>query len=535
MASAEKLGVNIGPIFQFTRHAHSCNNLVQDKLGKLNRKSLSLRSSERDPGLTMFGVLSCLKKAYMLKHAHDDRYIINGNDEQVVFVSCLKRTWMTAILLYAYSPKTALTLIVSPYLKESDIALKYPRATSLARRASNIDVRNLDGGNLPKKFSEQCGDMKEFFNGLEWLYTIAKSFKESYSVEYIKEVLDKLNGKNIIIKYKHTTFSLRLNSKSGDISIYNQEYFNINNRIINNRDSYKDIYSRHSQRELYDLLEGRLAEVDSSEDTRRVAPADYIPPEYSSSEPDEYDIEYKQSDLSKFIEWVSSSEYCNGSQCQTFFNCVSHSDVMRTFVKRFYLHNSGERNKNPYYKFAVGNSDAAEQNHAIKKYLKNMNIWDFIYTNDDDPINIYYGYEKPNKDEIKKLNLNCERNCSFGAAIQDKVQQCSGELQRERKIYNEGEEKPVEVTDTSSETSSETASNASTETPAATSTSRLTSFVKTISSGFNRFLGRKGGRTVRQSRNKILRGSQGKRPCTRPGGSQGKRPCRNRTHRSARR
>jgi hypothetical protein len=91
-------------LFQFTRHATSCFNI----------------EIYRDRGITGDGGIPSLaadgiKKTIELaeKNQRNNRF-----QSPIVCVSNLVRTWMTAILLYAFSNKTTITLRICPYLKE---------------------------------------------------------------------------------------------------------------------------------------------------------------------------------------------------------------------------------------------------------------------------------------------------------------------------------------------------------------------------------------------------------------------------------
>ena len=92
-----------------TRHSISCNNEIKLKYWEKNI----------DPSLSYDGIKQALEKSY------DSNTNINYKlikDNPNVFVSCLVRTWMTAILLYGphVEMNETLTLYVSPYLKERD-------------------------------------------------------------------------------------------------------------------------------------------------------------------------------------------------------------------------------------------------------------------------------------------------------------------------------------------------------------------------------------------------------------------------------
>lgn len=140
---------NIARTFFVTRHAYSCSNLKNDK------GSGQDRLTEREPSLTLWGILQTLIRS--------DEYPINPNapnpgtpstesivqpsrssTPQRVYVSCLIRTWMTAILLYAPNYKE-IELRVAPYVKEEQDT----------------------AGNLPINFNEQLKKIGLFFGFLK--------------------------------------------------------------------------------------------------------------------------------------------------------------------------------------------------------------------------------------------------------------------------------------------------------------------------------------------------------------------------------
>ena len=69
--------------FQFTRHAQSCNNIIEGNSSQ-NKKDF-------ESGLTSKGIEETLKFSDENKHPFDSK---------IVFVSNLIRTWMTAVILY---------------------------------------------------------------------------------------------------------------------------------------------------------------------------------------------------------------------------------------------------------------------------------------------------------------------------------------------------------------------------------------------------------------------------------------------------
>ena len=108
-----------------TRHSFSCNQEVMAKAP--------------DPALTRKGINMAMDRA---KYNHSGKRLY---DSEIVLVSCLLRTWQTALLLYnpdvegiRFSPKMIFTLCVYPHLKEHHKKIKVP----LLGRTLEIDRGN---------------------------------------------------------------------------------------------------------------------------------------------------------------------------------------------------------------------------------------------------------------------------------------------------------------------------------------------------------------------------------------------------------
>ena len=99
--------------FQFTRHARSCNN---ESIGK------SFFGKDFEPLLTDKGIQQTIIYSILNKN----KYRSNN-----VFVSCLIRTWCTAVLLYGWNDPNnkvnELTIHVAPFLKEAHKDLKFAK------------------------------------------------------------------------------------------------------------------------------------------------------------------------------------------------------------------------------------------------------------------------------------------------------------------------------------------------------------------------------------------------------------------------
>ena len=187
--------------FIMTRHAYSCNNLLLDK----SPFDLYKKTGFLDPGLTMYGILTTLFKSISV---NDGRY--NSNK---VFVSCLYRTWLTAILLYLPNVDgEGLTLIISPYLKETHW------------------LENLDAGNLPLDIVQQLMMLVYFFDTLRNIKAAldVRSANTAEGTEYeiilhLIKTLESVKNKKLILQFSQTTKitinlgDLRLNHTSFEI------------------------------------------------------------------------------------------------------------------------------------------------------------------------------------------------------------------------------------------------------------------------------------------------------------------------------
>ena len=93
-----------------TRHAQSCNNAARP------------HEKFMEPLLTRYGVTSAIDRSLLEKFNDEGKltgdYLYNSD---IVYVSCLVRTWLTALILYnanQETPKPVFTLRVIPDLKE---------------------------------------------------------------------------------------------------------------------------------------------------------------------------------------------------------------------------------------------------------------------------------------------------------------------------------------------------------------------------------------------------------------------------------
>lgn len=164
------------------RHLESCNNLKDQKGGTGLDKDL-------DPGASMWGVLQGL----CISEQNEGLLIDDEKTKVDVHVSCLVRTWMTAILIYLplLSSVGTLHLKISPFLKETDQGEKAPIGL-------NTGNKRLDLGNMPENRFAQLRKIKRF---LKTLFEMGKVLDDkTVSNQWIVNKINAMKGKKIVIE-----------------------------------------------------------------------------------------------------------------------------------------------------------------------------------------------------------------------------------------------------------------------------------------------------------------------------------------------
>jgi hypothetical protein len=148
------------------RHSYSCNNLKDKYSKKYGFMGTIYGASQKDwePSLTIQGIIGAYDLGKQLNY--ETSTVLN------VCVSCLIRTWETAILLFLHNTPS-LNLIICPFLKEEE-AMGFKR------------------GNYPMPLYEQIKKINLFFE-------IIKNFINQGFI-----VRDFLSEKKVIIKFQYT-------------------------------------------------------------------------------------------------------------------------------------------------------------------------------------------------------------------------------------------------------------------------------------------------------------------------------------------
>lgn len=344
--------------FIFTRHLRSCNNMINDrKMGFFS----GLYNKFREPELSVWGVVTGL-----LTNIHVPEEITNTGIPKV-YVSCLLRTWLTAIIKYLpHSTSDTFTLIVSPYIKEKDVHKDY--------------------GNMPpKKVQDQIDKFHNFFAILSLMLLeddklgTVKHYGDHYGgfINKVQNLLSNLHKVRIQFPlFSDSNFKLfpkpegcplqygkrnqpewspddkdtneklfeekELNAvKSPSINYFKSSIAAMNNRVV--KDHNKE----------FDLMELSNGTVD------------VIRVPFLVSQPN-YELYYKQEGLFLFMKWVRE-EIKDSSK---YILAICHSDIMQQgFVKICNI-------IKPEYKTNKIKKDRLAECFLPMVFIKPQNMWD---------------------------------------------------------------------------------------------------------------------------------------------------------------
>lgn len=366
------------PTFQFTRHAHSCTNLLESQTPYLPR------NFENDPGLSLYGILTASKKACTCIH----RYQSN-----TVFVSCLVRTWMTAAILYALHPGP-LTLIVSPFIMEK-----------FNSRIPGGDGGNLPGPNQRAAFQKFLDVMYGFINE----NTDRNAMVNASSLPlYLSKVVDKLQQKTItVVNDNKTLYTFRPPAPPLLYEIpfpFPETYFS-------------EILAAAKKIVIEEPV-GELGEVGEPEDVIPFPKAQEVP---VGGEPEDVipfreivSDDYLSHDIDQFRQWAKS-KYVG----QVFFFCVSHSKCMQSFCKHFFF-------PSQHKGFPAIGERTDQKNEGIKGIIGEQNLWDFRVKGAQ--IRIFSGVTKPGGSSNKPFQIPCENQCNWSGLVNFFAPSCQPNL-----------------------------------------------------------------------------------------------------------
>jgi hypothetical protein len=424
-----------------TRHAFSCNNLKSKKGSTLG--NVLNRATEREPSLTTWGVLQTLARS------SDSIYTNPDNKDSIrIFVSCLVRTWFTAILLYGPNYKN-ITLRVSPYLKE----------------------HGETAGNMPIPFRQQVQKLEHFLNYLKVIRTLASEMKDSVSTPLVQ--IRKIDKLTITLLFSEKDASTRFTI---NFDLNDQKYspLNLGYNILSNIDyeastggtgfwenvarktsaiielptqnwstpnpqkqkNYKpelfltvkeqqtpgfaynlDLLKLHNVVKTLDIIDRQIRNSEKdvelaqskplillkkiSEDKGVTILDDDTSLNKKSSIPKSE--EFKEGHIDIFLKWLYQ-EYSEKDPTETEYHCVAHNNIMTSFIDEYF-----------------GSSNPTKK----KFHLDEQNTWTLTLGMDkrtnllDESAKINYGKCQPVKN-INGITSACEELCDFGFGTVDR-------------------------------------------------------------------------------------------------------------------
>lgn len=435
--------------FYISRHLNSCNNMVDN----IKWTNPSYKFSE--PPLSMWGVISGLA---LQREPLPSGQFKNTN---TVHVSCLIRTWMTAIIEYLpYSAMVRgkgriINLIVSPYIKESDLSDKY------------YVGQTVDKGNMPIDIDEQLEKIKYFFSFLVLIQkyvnqlkskTISENKQESYNnnISKIKKNLDTIlfhkNNINIIFpsikNRKDVKISLEYDDTNKKLMIDTNElyeeysYFDkipkdkeliLEMQQDKNKDDDEEDYDDEEDEEeqegggnmdenfiYFEKVLNSFLEQNVENDHDKII---NLPLKQKSikiksiSKKDvfgripnvtAYTKSFGKESILLFIDWVKNVRKNKDKDIYV----VAHSNIMQAT-----LYNICEKIKNTVIK----KKNVDECQSGLRNIVKNQNIWELILKVKDENVikfvQVRQGQEKPNDISKKVLNYGKEKALSCGNNI----------------------------------------------------------------------------------------------------------------------
>lgn len=259
-----------------TRHAYSCANYNSDlnKLIKAHRK--------KDPSITMWGIYGSLLLAE--KEPFNIKLSTIG-----IYVSCLIRTWQTAVILY--NKCDTINLIVSPFAKEED----------------SISMFNED--NIPNKVEYQCVYFLYFLNSVrQYLFCkkISIFIAGQGTIDFILDGEWKLKTEmNTLFNYKSKTIKP------------NKKHMKTIRTCINYipqkiKPAQFEEYKHHLDENIKNCLN-----KDGIHSIKNMIINPYI----------SYSPNYLETDPNKFMSWLVSQPTLNNE-----YRCVIHSKIIRSYL-----------------------------------------------------------------------------------------------------------------------------------------------------------------------------------------------------------
>jgi hypothetical protein len=412
--------------FYVSRHLNSCNNMVDN----IKWTNPSYKFSE--PPLSMWGIISglALQREPL------------GTFQNKVYVSCLVRTWMTAIIEYLphvplrRNKGKLINLIVSPYIKEADLSNKY------------YVGKTIDKGNMPVDINEQIEKIQYFFS---FLVLIQKYFKQmgsktmnetnlkSYNnnIEKIQKNLNEilLDGNKINIIFpsfnrKDVKISLEYNDSNKKLIFVSNELYDdysYFDKIPKDKEFSLELLELEGQQggtnyNYFESVLNAFLKQNINNEPNNVISVPLKPKKlkinnilkksryFNIPDVSAYTTSFGKESILLFINWIKNVIKDEDKDIYV----VAHSNIMQAT-----LYNICGKIKNTIIK----KKNVNDCQEGLYNIVKKQNIWELVLKVTDDDIitsvEVRPGQEKPNKESEKVLNYGSEKELSCGKNIQN--------------------------------------------------------------------------------------------------------------------
>jgi len=435
--------------FCISRHLNSCNNMVD------SASWTNVLYKFEEPPLSLWGIISGLA----LQREPYEKEVFQ--EKNCVYVSCLVRTWMTAIIEYLpYCNKNEISLIISPYIKEADISNKFYVGQSI------------DKGNMPIDVKSQIEKIKYFFSILKLVQIyITKYNNNDDKCEKIKKNINTIltdqtkiniifppyetikNRKQVKIRYSveliynsnnnqlnSTTYLFEGNNKiidtdvNYDIDPYaigirkennieleinneNDEMIGGSNSTNKQQDYFNEILTTFLKQNENNLINNEEIILSNNENKKiNIKKNETKNSSYMRNKPriDIYTKSFGKEAILLFIDWIKNIR----NDKSEYIYVVAHSNIMQASLYNICskLNNNVNVNKR--------NVNATCNTNGIQNIVK-QNIWEIIIeVNEEFNKNLYIksvkirkGQDKPDNNSKRKLSYNREKELSCGSNI----------------------------------------------------------------------------------------------------------------------
>ena len=372
--------------FIIRRHANSCDNIFKF-LGLLFLKERLTTKTE--PNLSLWGIYATILLDTILNKNEENIFYPN-----LIFVSSLIRTWMTATLLYLpYIQDNTLILYVAPYLKE--------HGSDYSNMPNPFDENNENDSFGPGHSQKEL--YEEF---LLYILFLRKLLRENIDnpkfftgslktrLQQIMEILNQIKDNTIIkiMKFDGNYFEVSIQNLLEKLENEN----NLNQNTINAALKYSKLTIPQIQ-------------VPNLENMNKIFIDDEIEIEPNYNKYEENPIDNNDPNkllIENFVSWVfhflndpNNIELKNMLQNKIYV--IAHANIMRYFIKSNNILSSQKNNEDTLKSY----KEITKTNTWTIDFIANNNIDEKIMISN---IKILEGMKQP---QNKDIELECEQDC----------------------------------------------------------------------------------------------------------------------------